>query len=368
MSERPIRRRDLLCIGLCLAWLPLVAQARQESATERAHELGLELLERGCPGASIAVGVEGELVFAEGFGMADLEQELPVTPSTRFRIGSVSKTITAAALARLWEDERVDIDAPIQRYVPDFPVKPLGDISLRLLGGHLAGIRHYAGLEFLSDRSYRNVRRPLEVFQDDPQLAPPGARFSYTTYGWTLISAGLAGAAEQDFLELLDELVIEPLGMQRTCADRPTPLIPGRARWYQLGADGFLNAPAVDLSNKWAGGGLLSTPTDLVRFGSAHLAPGYLSAESLELLLTPMRDATGASTGYGLGWARREGDGSGPLHGHSGGSVGGTTAFLMHPQSGVVVALVSNLSQAPLSMADAEALALCFARESQDGR
>ena len=355
----PHGRAALLALALAL---PLHAQ--EASALEATRELGQRLLDEGCPGVSIAVGVEGELVFAEGFGLADLEQEVPVHAETLFRIGSVSKTLTAAAAARVWERGELELDAPIQRSVPSFPEKPEGAISVRLLGGHLAGIRHYAGLEFLSNRAYLNVRRPLEVFQDDPLVAAPGERFSYTTYGWTLLSAALEEAADQDFLELMREQVFEPLEMTRTLPDRRSALIPQRARWYQRFGASHQNAPPVDLSNKWAGGGFLSTPTDLVRFGSAHLEPGYLGEEALELCLTPMLDAAGQSTGYGFGWSRREGDGSGPLYGHSGGSVGGTTAFLMQPESGVVAALVTNLSRAPLSMGDCEQLVLHWARES----
>jgi len=348
-------------LALVLALAALAPSAQWERGRGRVRELGQELLERGCPGVSIAVGVGAELVLAEGFGMADLERGVPVDERTRFRVGSVSKPITAAALARLWEEGRMDLDAPVQTYVPGFPEKPQGTISVRLCAGHLAGIRHYRGDEFLSTRHYADVLGPLAVFQGDPLKSAPGERYLYSTYGWSLVSAAVQGAAGEPFLDVLTELVLEPLRMHSTCPDQRARRIEGRACWYERGADGALRvAPAVDLSNKWAGGGLLSTPSDLVRFGAAHLEAGYLRSETLTLLFTSMRTNAGEKTNYGLGWRLGEDEQGHPIRYHTGSSVGGTTALLLQPRSGVIVALATNLSSAPLSMNDARALLAAF--------
>src|SRR5438874_290284 len=132
---------------------------------------------------ALVVAVDGRIVWSEAFGYANLATKRPTTPTTQFRIGSVSKPLTADAVAQLYEAGKLDLDAPIQRYVPTFPDKG-AVITTRLLGGHLAGIRHYQGDEFTLNRHYATVTRGLAIFENDSLVAPPGTRFSYSSYGF----------------------------------------------------------------------------------------------------------------------------------------------------------------------------------------
>lgn len=130
--------------------------------------------ENNVPGASISVSVRGEIIWSYGWGFADLEQHVPVDPSkTLFRIGSVSKPITAFALGRLVDQGKIDLDVPIQQYVPLFPVKKY-PITLRQLAGHLAGIRHYKGNEMENKEYFPNVEEGLSFFINDSLLFVPG--------------------------------------------------------------------------------------------------------------------------------------------------------------------------------------------------
>src|SRR6266571_5210818 len=278
-----------------------VPAAYRETVT-RMRTLVCERLSSHIPGVQVAVAIDGTLVWSEGFGYADAARRRPTTPATQFRIGSVSKPLTADAVAQLYEQGKLDLDAPIQRYVPTFPEKG-GVITTRLLGGHLAGIRHYQGNEFLLNQPYATVTAGLAVFQNDPLVAPPGTRYSYSTYGFDLISAVVEGASGEQFLAYMSRHVFTPLGMTSTAPDKNDSLIPNRTRFYQrTGSGQFVPAPTVDNSYKWAGGGFLSTAEDLVRFGSAHLSPGYLKAATLELLFTPQHTTSGEPTPYGIGW------------------------------------------------------------------
>lgn len=295
------------------------------------------------PGYVAAVYADGRVVWAEGFGDANVETRAPVWPSTRFRIGSVSKTLTATALGLLVEDGRLDLDAPIQRYVPDFPAKRY-PITTRQLAGHLAGIRHYRGDEFLSNRSYASVRAALDVFDDDSLLFEPGTQYSYSSYGWNLISAIVEGASGEDFLTFMQQRVFTPLGMRHTGPDRVDSIIPQRTGYYMLLNDTLINGPFVDNSVKWAGGGFLSSAVDLLRFGAAHFSAGILRAETLALLQRPQRLADGESTDYGLGWRTWLSPEGRRVVGHGGGSMGGSTAFVMLPDERVVVAVIANMS------------------------
>ena len=306
----------------------------------------LEIMEEsGIPGASVAVDVGGEVVWSQGFGWADLEQRVPVTTLSRFRVGSVSKTMTATGLGLLLEEGLVDLDAPVQTYVPGFPEKRW-TITTRQLGGHTAGIRHYQSQEeMLSDAHFETVEDGLAIFSSDTLLFEPGTNYSYSSYGWNLLSAVVESASGEPFLDFMRDRVFEPLGLRHTVPDQNTAIVPDRVSFYERNGDGALvNAPYVDNSYKWAGGGFLSTPEDLVRFGRAHMEPGFLRGETLEILQTSQRLENGEDTNYGIGWrSGTQPDGDRQLS-HSGGSVGGTTLLILVPTHDMVVAGVVNIS------------------------
>lgn len=338
-----------------------VASEPYAAATANAHKMGTALLARGIPGLAIAVAVDGHLVYAEGFGYADLEQRVPAWPTTKFRIGSISKTLTAAALMQLVERGKVDLDAPVQKYVPSFPDKG-ARITPRMLGGHLAGIRHYNGDEFLISQHYNSVLDGLKIFENDPLISPPGTAFHYSSYGFDLLSAVIESASGENFLDYMQRRVFAPLGLVDTTPDQNTAIIEQRSRSYDLRKDGAdENAPYVDNSYKWAGGGFLSTPEDLVRFGSALLHPGFLTKNSLRLLFTSQKTTSGTETGYGIGWFVGKSQNGRQIYQHSGGSVGGTSQLILYPDTGVVIAFTTNLSEAPWKIGDVEAIAEPFA-------
>lgn len=335
----------------CVSRPAAPAPERWAAAAARARAIACATLAPEIPGFAIAVAVDGRIVWSEAFGYADLEAKLPATPATQFRIGSVSKPLTATAVAQLVERGRLDLDAPVQRYVPGFPHKG-APITTRLVAGHLAGIRHYRGNEFTMNRRFATVTEGLTVFQDDSLLFPPGTRYSYSTYGWNLISAVVEGASGEEFLAYMSRHVFRPLGMTSTAPDKNDSLIPNRTRFYERRTRwAFAVAPVVDNSHKWAGGGFLSTAEDLARFGSAHLDPGFLKGETLELLFTPQRTTAGEATGYGIGWRIARDTLGHRFVSHGGGSVGGTTTFGVDRDSRVVFALVTNLSNARLDPA-----------------
>src|SRR6059058_5684641 len=218
----------------------------------RERTLVCERLATHIPGVQVAVAVNGKLVWSEGFGYADAERQKPVTRETQFRIGSVSKPLTATAVALLYEQGKLDLDAPVQRYVPSFPDKGY-PVTTRLLAGHLAGIRHYKDREFFLNRRFATVLDGLTIFQDDSLLFPPGTRFSYSSYGWNLVSAVVEAASGDDFLHHMAAHVFHPLGLSHTAPDHSDSLIPGRTQFYDRDSVGVYRvAPPVDNSYKWA--------------------------------------------------------------------------------------------------------------------
>jgi CubicO group peptidase (beta-lactamase class C family) len=323
---------------------PDAAAADSAKAIARGREIvELAMSRTLAPGAQIAVFRGGQRVWSQSFGCADLELDVPVGPDTRFRIGSVSKPLTAAAIGLLVQEGRLDLDAPVQRYVPDFP-KKAWPITTRQLAGHLAGIRHYEGDEFLIRDHYDTVRAGLVIFEKDALLFEPGTKYSYSSYGWNLISAVLEGASGQPFLAFMNTRVFAPAGMTHTSADEPLAIIPGRGRFYTRDetTGAVVNAGYVDNSYKWAGGGFLSTAEDLAAFANALLEGRLLRPETLELLWTSMKTSDGKDTDYGIGWTvDRDAKGRRRVR-HSGGAQGGTANLVLYPEERLVVALTVN--------------------------
>lgn len=312
------------------------------------------------PGLAAAVGVDGRIVWSAGFGYANVAQKTPATPTTRFRVGSIAKPMTAAGLMLLVERGQLDLDAPVRNYVPEFP-DPGVIITTRQLAGHLGGIRHYRGREMFLNRPFASVIAGLSIFAGDPLEAPPGTKYIYSTYGWTLISAAMERAAKQDFLAFMEASVFGPLQMKDTRPDRAGVLDPQRTHFYDTNAAGrFVETPAVDNSYKWAGGGFLSTVEDLVRFGSAHLQPGFLKAESLAVMFRSQRTAEGKPVDYGIGWRVLKDAKGHAIMLHTGGSIGGTSVLILHPATRTVVALACNHSTSPFKKDAFEAIAEMF--------
>ena len=291
------------------------------------------------PGLSIAVAADGQLVWSQGCGFADLRRRLPVTRATQFRIGSASKPFTATAVARLEQQGRLDVDSDVRDYVPAFPSSH-PRVTLRQLGGHLGGIRHYAGGEIVNTRHYRSLADSLAVFVRDPLVADPGERFAYSSYGFNLLGRAVEAAARAPFPEALHQTVLAPLGMRST---RVGGTAAGGTRFYEVtGARRAVPAPRIDLSDRYPSGGLLSNAEDLVRLGIGITDPRFLGAGARALLFISQRTRGGEQTGYGFGFEVGESP-FGAIAGHTGNVVGGTAFILVHPRTRVVVALTTNV-------------------------
>jgi CubicO group peptidase (beta-lactamase class C family) len=313
-------------------------------AIDSAKVLIQDLLDRyQTPGVAVSVSVGDELVWSEGFGYANVENEIVVDPSeTKFRIGSVSKTLTATAIGKLYEEGKIDLDKIVQVYTPYFPEKRY-PITVRQIAGHTAGIRHYRGAEFMSDKYYPTIREGLAIFENDDLLFEPDTKYSYSSYGWNLISAVVEEVAEENFLSYMTQ-IFQSLEMNDTEPDIAINDIERRTRFYGLWNGEMQEAPYVDNSYKWAGGGFISTSEDLVGFGNANLYNRIYDNKTFEVLTASHKLKDGSSTNYGIGWRSGVNDQGRSWLGHSGGSVGGITMFAMYPDEEIVVALCSNSS------------------------
>ncbi|HEV8124639.1 MAG TPA: serine hydrolase domain-containing protein [Gemmatimonadales bacterium] len=337
---------------LLVPFLPIQAQTPTTAARPRTVEQAIAEARRfiqdtmkvlGAPGASITVMRNARVIWSEGFGYADVEQQVKVTPATRFRIGSVSKPLTSIALGLLYEEGKLDLDSPVQRYVPGFPVKRW-PITVRQVAGHLAGIRHYNDGEFENMLHYPTVDSGLSIFRNDSLLFEPGTRYAYSSYGWNLLSAVIEGASGQPFLTFMQTRVFGPAGMTHTVPEFNDSIIPFRARFYTRSdsVGPVVNAQYVDNSYKWAGGGFLSTTEDLAHFGQLLLDGKLLQPATRDLWWTSQKTTDGKETGYGIGWGVST-DSTGRVRvGHTGGAMGGTASLQIFPKEKLVIALLVN--------------------------
>ena len=329
-------------------WAGAVDEARQR--------VRAGLTAQNLPGMSVAVGAGQDIVWAEGFGWADLDTRVPVSPNMRFRIGSTSIALTSVAVGRLLEMNRLNLDEKIQTYVPGFPEKPW-PVTLRQLMGHLAGISADGGDEESLAPCARTAEG-LQRFEKRALMFEPGTQYRFSNYGWILVSAAVEAAAGERFFSWMRSQIFEPLGMSRTKPDSVTDLLPDRTTFYhpRFAADTRYGPEWVtegDYSCFAGAGGLLSTPSDLVRFGLAINRGELLQPATLTLLQTSQRLSSGKETGYGLGWdletvsiagesTRQVGD-DGEYF------IGGSASFIILPERGIVVAVTTNTSFADTS-------------------
>lgn len=349
-SRKPVIGRSVAVLVL-IAVVAHSPRAQQlPGATRQAIEriIRVEMERQKIPGLSVAVVTDHRLRWAKGFGMADVENSVPATEATVYRLGSISKTITAVAAAQLAERGRLDLDAPIQKYCPAFPEKPW-PITTRHLLGHLSGIRHYRNEEEVtSTRHYTNLRETLDIFKNDPLLFEPGTRFSYTTYGYNVIGCVIEGASGMSFMDYVRENIFKPAGMDRARDDNAFDIIPHRAQGYRRTSTGQLrNSPLADTSNKIPGGGLCSTVIDLARFAIAVQTGRLVRQQTLQEMWTRQRTRDGQQTSYGLGWSLSEHNGRKEVF-HTGGQPRVSTVLYMQPERGLAVVVMSNLERAAL--------------------
>ncbi|HEV2380480.1 MAG TPA: serine hydrolase domain-containing protein [Terriglobia bacterium] len=302
------------------------------------------------PGLSTAIVTDRQLRWSNGYGMADLENFVPAKAATVYRLGSISKPITATAIMQLVEQGKLDLDAPVQKYCSAFPPKRWPVTSRELLG-HLGGVRHYTQKEEEAEYTshFTSVADGLAIFKDDPLLAEPGTEFRYSSFGYNLLGCVVEGASGQPFAAYLHEHIFVPAGMDHIQPDDVFQIISNRARGYALRPDGLVrNSDLMDSSYKIPSGGLSSTVIDLARFAIAIQSGVLLKPETVSQMFTSQKTRDGKATGYGLGWGVEDNAGVKAVS-HSGGQSGTSTDLLMRPDRGLAVVVMCNLEGAHVS-------------------
>jgi len=319
-------------------------------------------------GLSVAVVFEGELSELGGLGWENHHADTPATNATRYRWASISKPVTAMAVLQLFEAGRLELDADVREYVPEFP--DLGAVvTPRHLLCHQAGIVHYRHMRMRTLRDYDHPHPwtdaiiALDMFKESPLLFEPGSRYSYTTPGYVLLGAVIEKAGHGTYVEQVQGRICKPLGMTTMEPDRQWgEPIPHRARGYHQEGDEWIDSGDNNISWKLAAGGWISTVGDLARFGQGLMGPDMLSVETQLAMWEPQVTSSGEKTTYGLGVGVGHLDEALTVS-HSGGQRKTSTYLLCAPEYGTAVALMCNTSGTPLGGLAEEIMTLLLAHQ-----
>ena len=322
----------------------------------RNHLKGL-IRECKIPGISIAVSKEGQIVWSEAFGYADLNNKVMAKTTTLFRVASVSKSFTAAGMMKLVENKKLNLHASVQQYVPEFPDKGY-PITSDLLASHQAGVRNYwDDSEALNTIHYDSVITSVEKFKNDRLLFIPGTNFEYSNYGYVLLSAVIERASRKDFLSFMHEDVFQPLGMIFTIPDQVKDSNIAKSTFYDHVTPYSLNgeivvSPYNDFSCKWGSGGFLSTAEDLVRFANGHISGNkniFLKKQSIDSLFKRRVSKMGI-IGYCYGWMTARDPYLRRVYFHFGASSGGTSVLIIYPNKKLLLLLlaISVMQSSPI--------------------
>ncbi len=298
------------------------------------------------PGISIAVGIDDQVVWKEAFGWADAENGINATPAHQFRYYSLSKSIAGLAAAKLMEEGKLDIDTAITTYLPDLP-EQYCNVSVAQLLSHTAGVRHYKKSEWQKISRYHcdSVAMALPVFLDDPLEFEPGTGYTYTSFGYVLLCYVLEKVSGIPYDEYIHQNFIDPLGLETIGLDQSPIAKIQPVKFYEywnVYKNRGKEAPKVDNSCKFGGGGYVGTAADLLGLYQALLKGKLLQPQTVEKYFTSFtkKDSTSVKYAFGIGVKTAE-DGS-KYYAHTGTAMGGYGVLVIDPECGFVMVMLGN--------------------------
>lgn len=295
------------------------------------------------PGLTIGF-FKDDFSWAKGFGYADLENKIPARPESAYRLASITKTFTGAAILQLVEQGKMSLDGEIQTYLPSYP-KQKWPVTVRQLLVHLGGGQTGSGL----GTEYVTPREVVARISRFPIQNEPGVKFDYQTSGYNLLGAAIEEVTGKSLNQYFRESIWTPLGMNDTRMDHVRELIPNRVTGYELVRGEIQNARFIDVSSRFGGGGALGTVPDLLKWARSVDSAGIMSKESGELMYEPVANKGGRYVGLGDGeWYYTAGWLVWPINGQmaiwsDGGQIGTNTAILHVPSKKLAIAFAGNL-------------------------
>jgi serine beta-lactamase-like protein LACTB len=330
---------------LCTMFAAVPATAKPTPAAVSQRLLDELRTVSGVPGIGAAIWKDGEIGWAGSSGLRDLDRNLPVNKDTVFRLASVSKLLAATAAAKLHEQGKLDVDAPVSTILP-WLKNEWASITARQLAAHTSGIDHYNDHDraALGPLHYPTSRDAVGIFASRPLLARPGQAYRYSSWGFTLLGALIEERSGMLFPDYVTRELTPGLAIMRDATDGPDP---NASIAYEFAERRPVRAKPIDFSYTWSGGGMAATPSAIATFGGRFLANRIVAKQTVEWMLRPAFFNDGRPVedeGYALGFGWRlspDEDGAPTVH-HAGVSPGVRSALVGWREDGMAVALLSN--------------------------
>ncbi|QSQ26350.1 serine hydrolase [Pyxidicoccus parkwayensis] len=335
-----------LCVGALVAWVCVVPTAEAASQKQEIDRLVSKYQQLGLFNGSVLVANEKGVILEKGYGFANFEWQVPNTPDTKFRLGSITKQFTAMLILQLAAEGKLQVDEPVTKYLPDYR-KDTGDrITLAHLLNHTSGLPNYTNREFFqkSSRDPYSVADFVKKFCSGDLEFEPGTKFNYSNSGYFLLGAVIEKVTGQTYAQALRQRIFDPLGMKDTGYDVSATVLPKRASGYEAQPGGYVNASYLDMTIPYAAGSLYSTVQDLYRWDRALHEHKLLPAPLEQRMFTPVLED------YGFGWSLKPvklHDGKTELASisHSGGINGFSTLLVRATGKKELVILLDNTAR-----------------------
>jgi CubicO group peptidase (beta-lactamase class C family) len=320
---------------------PAAAPSKDAAAIDHLFRVAVKPTE---PGLAVVVVRGSQTLHRAAYGMANVELGVPLKPEHVFRIGSVTKQFTSAAIMILAEESKLAVSDPITKFLPDYPTQGK-IITIEHLLTHTAGIQSYTDMPKWRGmwRQDMTLTALIDLFKNEPMQFDPGTRFQYNNSGYILLGAIIEKVTGKKYADVVQERIFTPLGMKDTRYDVSAEITPKRAAGYGRDGSRIVNAEYLSMTQPHAAGALMSTVDDLAKWEAAIAAGRVLKPESLAKSFTPFKMPSGNDTGYGYGWGISTYDGR-LVQEHGGGIHGFRSYVLRIPSAGVYVAVLSNLA------------------------
>lgn len=338
-------RTKLTVAVAALGFVLCSAHAQNGSGDAVADYVRAEMQQQHVPGVAVLVARHGQIVRAEGFGLANVELEVPVKPATIFQSGSMGKQFTATAVMMLVEEGKVGLDDPLTKYFPDAPAA-WKDVTVRELLSHTGGFGDYP--EKFDFRKDWTEDEELKLVEGIPLAYPPGTKWAYSNLGYLTLGILIHKVTGKFYGDFLQERIFKPLGMNTTRIISEADIIPNRSAGYRLVKGELKNQEWVaPMINTTADGSLYFSILDLAKWDAALYTEKLLKHCSLETMWTPAKLKNGQPNkeGYGFGWFMEEQHGH-HVVGHDGAWQGFKTAIARYVNDGLTVVVLANLAEA----------------------
>lgn len=327
-----------------------------QSKTEQLDQLLNLYHEYGQFNGTVLVAEQGEVIYKKGFGMANMEWDIPNQPNTKHRLGSITKQFTAMLILQLVADGAVDLEAPISSYLPDYPKETGDQITIHHLLTHTSGIPNYTSFPNFFKEQSRNPYTPdefVEVFAHKKLDFAPGERFSYSNSGYFLLGIIAEKLTGKTYEQLLHDKIFTPVGMHDTGYDNHEDIVKNRAAGYEKDGLNYVNASYLDMSIPYAAGSMYATVEDLYLWDQALYTNKLLPQALMDLYFKPYVPAFGDSH-YAYGWGVGKGrigntEDSVEAISHGGGINGFNTNISRVISDKSLVVLLNNTGGAPLN-------------------